>query len=288
MLKRISGLLLGVFIAAAPVASATPPPAFLEDGEATTLLSWQYRIKPAGMANELVIRVIAPTKPLAEGETAAVVFLLDGAWYTGMASDILRMLIEANQAQPAYVVSIGYSETEFGKVLAMREPDLLHKAFAGPNGQQRGGNGAALERFIADELKPFIAARHPVDMQRAYLAGQSFGGLFATTVLLNRPESFAGYLIGSPSIWANPDLIAQAQTFSAGGGRPVFLGVGGVETERMREGAASLAAALSRPEAGLALTFERQEGETHSSMQAEWLNDGFKSLLKPAPKSAAQ
>jgi predicted alpha/beta superfamily hydrolase len=273
-------------LAATPAALAQAPASFVEDGPAKTALSWQYKVKPAGLAGELVVQVSAPTTPLAEGEKAAVVFLLDGGWYFGMATDILRMLAVGNEAVPTYLVAVGYPEAEFRAVMALREPDLIHKAFADAAGKKRGGNGAAFERFVMEDLKPFIAARHPIDAERAYLAGQSFGGLFATTVLLNAPESFAGYLIGSPSIWANPDLVTQARAFSSGGGRPVFIGVGGAETQRMRDGASDIAAALSRPASGLAVTFTQQEGQSHGSMQGAWLTDGFKALLKPAPAPA--
>ncbi|KRW68398.1 alpha/beta hydrolase [Stutzerimonas nitrititolerans] len=55
--------------------------------------------------------------------------------------------------------------------------------------------------FLESELKPMIAARHPVDPQRQTLFGHSYGGLFTLYALLNRPQAFSGYVAASPSIW---------------------------------------------------------------------------------------
>lgn len=54
--------------------------------------------------------------------------------------------------------------------------------------------------FIEKELQPFMASKYKASTDKT-LIGQSFGGLFATTVLLNKPELFNRYIIISPSLW---------------------------------------------------------------------------------------
>src|SRR5215475_4678877 len=67
---------------------------------------------------------------------------------------------------------------------------------------------------------------------RAMLAGHSYGGLFALHVLLYSPKTFDGYLIGSPSIWAEPGLLDKAATFRSPQKIRVFLSVGAGEAQQ--------------------------------------------------------
>ncbi|MEQ1785344.1 MAG: alpha/beta hydrolase-fold protein [Hyphomonadaceae bacterium] len=245
---------------------------------ATIALSQQYTLTSKATGRTYVVQVSAPLEPPAPGEKAAAVYVMDGNWYFGIATDTARMLAIGGGMTPTYIVAVGYSDPTHKSVVANRETDLAHVRFTGPEGSV-GGGGAAFADFLTEQLKPFVEARYPVDPAQAYLAGQSLGGLFATNVLLKAPDSFQGYLIGSPSLWADPSVLPAAATFSAGGGKHVFIGVGGNESSGMRAGAAALAKALSAPSTGLNVVHREFADLMHQSMQGSWFAKGLSNLL---------
>ena len=72
---------------------------------------------------------------------------------------------------------------------------------AGTDGVPYPSGGArAFLAFVAEELQPWVAARHPVGPTATYV-GHSFGGLFGAYTLMERPATFDRYVLGSPSIW---------------------------------------------------------------------------------------
>ncbi len=110
------------------------------------------------------------------------------------------------------------------------------------------GGSAAFMRFIADEVLPLVKANYRVTDQRM-LIGQSLGGLFATEVMLKRPELFTRYLIVSPSLWwDNGSLLAaptQPLEGSLSGIASVYIAVG-KEGKGMVQPAKQLAARLRK------------------------------------------
>jgi hypothetical protein len=63
--------------------------------------------------------------------------------------------------------------------------------------------------FIEKELQPFIETKYKTNNNKTII-GQSFGGLFATEVLLKKPTLFNKYIIISPSLWwDNGSLLNQ-------------------------------------------------------------------------------
>ena len=58
------------------------------------------------------------------------------------------------------------------------------------------------DHVLVDVLRPEIAARYPQTVGGAsVLFGHSLGGLFAAHALLTRPDSFASFIVSSPSLW---------------------------------------------------------------------------------------
>lgn len=75
------------------------------------------------------------------------------------------------------------------------------------------GGSARFMTFIGQELQPYIDSIYRTTPQKT-LIGQSLGGLFATEVLLRKPELFTHYVIISPSLWWNKSsLLKEVPTF---------------------------------------------------------------------------
>jgi enterochelin esterase-like enzyme len=82
-----------------------------------------------------------------------------------------------------------------------------------------GYDHGAYERYIVDDLLPWIQTRYPnADPKRRFVGGLSMGGFAALHVGLRRPDLFAGIGVLSPAIFEGtiPD---RAWLFGGTGGR---------------------------------------------------------------------
>ncbi len=208
-----------------------------------------------------------------------VIYVLDGNGLLPLAAQITSSMVAfSNRLPAALVVSIGYpldpglSRAENLKNrLTWRTRDLTPAATAAT------GGAAALLAFVEQDLKPFVASRHPVDPADQTLAGHSFGGLFGAWVLLNAPDAFNRYVLSSPSLfWNDNGSIQLARAFA---GRPagparVFVSVGELETrERAGQDMVGVARAFAealrgRKDAGVdvEVTLQVFPGESHISV----------------------
>jgi predicted alpha/beta superfamily hydrolase len=224
------------------VAAQAPPLKVVADAPAMQPDSQRFVLRSARLGHDVLVVVSKPQGPLAtSGRKLPSVYVLDGGyWMTGPVAQLMTWSLTIT---PAYVVSIGYPEDQPGA----RDADLLFRPVT-LNGRTSGGQAAAFERFLLEELRPFLGARYPMDAAHDILFGHSFGGLFVANVLSDRPDAFGGYVAASPSVWADPQVLAHLRAAAArGGGRKVFVAVGDAEEPRMIDGAAQVAGALSGP-----------------------------------------
>ncbi len=221
--------------------------------------------------------------PFLPGQTFPVVYALDGGY--GVAGGTGTLLGGGGVMAPAYVVEIGYLPGQ----PVRRNDDLAHVVtkpqFGGPT---FGGGGAAFEAFLLEDLRPFIAARFPVDNTRSVLLGWSMGGLFAARVFADKPDAFSGWIIGSAAVSLDRDVVAAvAQAAPRAKGARVYLAMGDLEDidqpgapHWQMEGYKSLAEALkNRP--GVALRTQVYAGETHLSYYPRLVTDGLPFVLPP-------
>ncbi|HLK24671.1 MAG TPA: alpha/beta hydrolase-fold protein [Caulobacteraceae bacterium] len=223
-------LICGLVAAACLVCS----PAIADPAEAVRVLadtpyepasSHQLTVHSERLGRDFVVVVSAPSSPLIEpGQKLPAIYALDGGY--GIAGPIAQMMAWAVMMAPAYVIAIGYPDGKANE----RDTDFLHRATV-RDGASIGGGGAAFQAFLSKDLRPFLEARYPLDPSKAILFGHSYGGLFAANVLASAPTSYAGYVIASPSVFADPQLLAGlAPAASKGQGRRVFVAVGAEET----------------------------------------------------------
>ena len=89
-----------------------------------------------------------------------------------------------------------------------RDRDYTPTAFKTSWGATGGGGAPEFLEFIGQEVIPFVEKTYSVTKNRA-LYGYSYGGLFAAFALLTKPELFKKILIGSPSVWADEEVILR-------------------------------------------------------------------------------
>jgi predicted alpha/beta superfamily hydrolase len=233
---RVSLLAAAICLAAlapalTPVALAQTTPAASAKPGAEIWYSEQFTVHSKAVGRDFLIQVARPPS-LAAGARAPAIYLTDGNAAFGLAANIMQASVSSNAMAPAFVVAIGYPAQTREDWQALRGRDLTFAKVppVDANDHDVTGEAARFQRFISEELRPQIEARYPV--KGALLAGHSYGGLFALHILLNTPAAFDGYLIGSPSVWAEPALLDKAASFKAPEKIRVFLSVGAKEAQQ--------------------------------------------------------
>ena len=205
---------------------------------ATHLADEARLIKSVHTGKEYRIAISLPyayTKPRVKGwpfdDAPArwpVIYLLDADWYFGMVTDMIRPMAWCGSTTDAIVVGIGYPgntdvQEAWREQQARRCLDLTpirEEATENIWGEitkracPTGGAGSFLQ-FILNELIPIIEKDYQVDPSKRSLAGHSFGGLFATFVLLEKPGLFSNYIIGSPTlVYGNRFIFKREKQFA--------------------------------------------------------------------------
>jgi predicted alpha/beta superfamily hydrolase len=242
VLALLPVLVASVVLVSAPGRVIAQDLTVVEEGQAIQPRAVQFVVRSRHADRDYLIQVTPPARPpVFPGQKAAVVYALDGGW--GVAGAAGWVLGGGGAMSPAYMVTIGYPAGQPNS----READLLPRPVSRQDGSvAQGGRSDQFTRFLLEELKPFIEARYPVDPSRAVLFGHSLGGIFTANILADHPDAFAGFLIASPSVWADTTVPERLRAHVPNGSGPrVFVGYGEREEPYMIEGGREVMAALS-------------------------------------------
>lgn len=215
--SRSLTLLIGLFVVASALRAEGSGPAEFKDA-GPVALPRERQFDFVSRLNQLTYRVMVSTPKLEAGKVYPVLYVLDGNWYFRAASDAASW--GSGPFEPAIVVGIGYplegnAAEEYPEIRRRRAIDLTVK----PQPEQfKGGSGGCdtFLQIIEREIKPFLAARYPVDPKRQMLYGKSLGGLAVVHALLSTPENYSTYVAASPAI-AQGDhaVLSNEAAFSA-------------------------------------------------------------------------
>ena len=216
----------------------------MEDDDRSPLADTEvHRLRPAELEGERTIFVgrcgLDPAVP------TSVLYLTDANGFFGATVDLVRSLQLARHLPPILVVGIGYPVGVLAETMDRRTRDLTPTADEGfaalfPDQSEMGG-AAATRAFIRRELMPWVGDRYDVDPADTTFFGHSLGGLFGLSVLFDEPETFARYIIGSPSLWWDGRVALGLERRYAERhdelAATVFFGIGADETHegRVRE-----------------------------------------------------
>ncbi len=286
MLNLVRAVMLSVVLAVPAVAKEPAPVS--RPAKVDMWNTEQFLFPSKVLGRDVLIQVAKPGKP--QEKPVAAVYILDGDAMFVTAANNAMLSGVIGEIAPAYFIGVAFPDQDITTWLKARTADLIHvDVSAKPQGKNMAsGKGDIYQRFLVEELRPAINARYPVDPKRTVLAGYSLGGLFATHILVNTPDAFQDYLIGSPSIWVEPELIAQvAKLGPLDPSKRVFVSVGENEVPMMTKGAKDLANALRDGPSGVKVQEWFMPGETHTSAPPAFYSRALRFALPPAPKSLA-
>ncbi len=136
---------------------------------------------------------------------------------------------------------------------------------------------------------PYMESNYRVDIEDNTIAGHSYGGLFPSYVLFNKPETFDRYVLLSPSLWYMQGIVFEYEEeySKSHSDLPVrvFLSAGLEEktyTRNISEGVRRLVEVLEgRNYGGLVYEAAFFEDENHMSVVPASFTRGIISVFKP-------
>lgn len=139
-----------------------------------------------------------------------IIIVNDSSWGFPITNGAMT-LMGGNVVQEAIVVGISYAKGEDRTISRTRDytPTFSPNERNGHSSEARKASGHAKEytAFLADQVLPLMQKQYRVDMSNRIFVGHSFGGLLGAYILVNRPEAFDHYIIGSPSLWYDNKVI---------------------------------------------------------------------------------
>lgn len=275
-------LVLGTWAATDMAAQVTPPPVTLPGTEVRHLRSAE-----GGISYKLYVSL--PRDYQHSDRRYPVVYLLDADYSFAIARNIVEHLSDRGHLTQAIVVGIAYDGPDRYRMNRTRDYTPVHSASGGygPEYQRVSGGGPAFQRFIVEDLIPFVDGTWRTESRRV-LVGHSYGGLFATWTALTRPAPFAGFIIVSPSLWYADGMVfgAEEAWATAHDDLPVrvYMSVGDREVNAQQDMPADLTRMARTLEGrrypGLRLSWDVAADETHNSIFPRALSNGLRFVLE--------
>lgn len=149
-----------------------------------------------------------------KGERYPLIIVNDCRWGFPIVSGSVTLMAD-RVIREAVTVCISYSKGDDRGLSRTRDytPTYSPVEPSGHSTEARKASGHAKEytAFIADELIPMLKNKYRIDDTNKIFIGHSFGGLLGSYILLNRPNLFDHYIIGSPSLWYDNRVIFEME-----------------------------------------------------------------------------
>ena len=201
-------------------------------------------------------------------------------------------LMGNNVVKEAIVVGVSYSRGDDRTISRTRDytPTYSPNEPNGHSSAARKVSGHAREYmdFLAGQVMPFLAKKYRVDTNNKIFVGHSFGGLLGCYILVNRPQAFDHYIIGSPSLWYDDRVIFKmeqeyAKTHTALKAHAMIYvddNDGSLNDRKMADNVLEFEKTLrSRKYTGLKLRVEVIKNENHHSVFPGLLSRGLMAAI---------
>ena len=207
-------------------------PSAIEIGEVSAPNSRRFLLRSNIVDDIYQIDVIEANPPNISTDRLPVIFVLGDTLALQSALSNATLLSFDGIIPATLVVGIGYSGLR-GPSGALRDyTPTLDKAFLDQvSGTPALGGADSFLAVINRELKPFIAENFPAaDLNDTAVIGHSLSGLFALHVLISEPGSFQRYVVVSPSLWWDDEVILENANSIDARSANLFLSYGELES----------------------------------------------------------
>ena len=182
----------------------------------------EFTIQSTSNSGAYNIKVALPESYGAQNKKYSTVYVLDGDENFNFVADQCKKLCSRYSKDNVLIVSIGYGHNR----------TLDYTPTNAPEGE---GGAPGFMNFIKKELIPHMQLEFAADTNRSgrVILGHSFGGLFASYAFTNHNHVFGNYLMLSPSLWYDDEILLQYEqdnrSLINNKNQVVFLGIGQLE-----------------------------------------------------------
>lgn len=200
----LAGLAFSSQLAAAPPQRAKPPNALAAPTGGTPIVVGEsYTLRSKLLGDTRRLNIWLPPSYKDGGKTYPVLILLDG----GVSEDFLHIAGLA-QVTSAYgrgqeLIIVGIEGVQRRHDLSPPTDDPADLRFV-----KNPGGADQYRRFLAEEVKPWVAEHYRVNGKSAII-GESMAGLFVLDTLATTPSAFTDYIAVSPIIWWNRQAVSH-------------------------------------------------------------------------------
>ena len=227
-----------------------------------------------------------------------VVILQDGDYSFPIAQSVVLHMTDRDRLPEMIVVGLAYrggiEDLPIYRMNRTRDftPTRSTEGGYGPEFQAVSGGAAGYASFLKDELRPFLEATYRTKSKDWTYVGHSYGGLFGTYVLLNEGKLFQRYLLVSPSLWYDGQVMMKEAAEKAPSLRKtyvsVFLAVGADENPRMADDLRAFADIMRNgAEGGVTVDIKVFPEENHDTVFPAALSRGLRVLFNRADQGAS-
>jgi len=235
----------------------------------------EHKLHSAILGEERTIHVYLPAGYKAgSADKYDVIYVLDGEMLARFFPPV-RAFAEENDLVPPLII-VGIDNLYwYDKGLDSRDRDLLPAHVAG---SALSGGADRFAQFLTEELKPYIDRTYATS-GRTTLFGHSYGGMFATYMLLSHGKAFDHYIASDPALWWNDgyvDRLAGQKLAGLPANKTLFIGG---RTGRINQafGIARMVALLqTKAPPGLRWKTVANADEDHGSVRLKNIYDGLK------------
>lgn len=196
--------LVFISVQSAAIAQAPSAPANATSTLGSPIVIGQsYTIRSAVLGDTRRLNVWLPPSYGKDDKRYPVLVLLDG----GAEEDFLH-IVGLAQITSAYgrgreLIVVGVEGVNRRHDLSPKTDDPADLQFT-----KAPGGADLYRRFLADEVKPWIASHYRTD-GRSALIGESMAGLFVLDTLASTPTAFNDYIAVSPIVWWNRQSVSR-------------------------------------------------------------------------------
>lgn len=141
-----------------------------------------------------------------------VLYVIDAETNFGGISYIVQRLIKDKLIPEILVVGIAY-DTDYKNFYRLRSRDLTpvedRDLRMGNNEIDPTGGAPKFSDFLEFELFPFVEKEYRIKKEDRGIYGHSYGGLYGSYALLDKPHLFNKYLLLGPSLWYKDKLLVN-------------------------------------------------------------------------------
>jgi len=199
-------------------------------------LGTQYLIKSKILKEDRPIIISLPNGYENNDANYPVLYLLDGLGNIKHEVGAVELLTDSGIIPPMIIVGIESLDRSRDLTPSNAGEDVY--GGVGEAGMPQSGGALTFLQFLEEELIPYVESNFRTHPYRL-LEGHSFGGLFSTYALMEKPDIFDAFIIQAPALWWNKEeMTEKAKTFFKSNSnldKAIYFGIGGGDGWGMRQ-----------------------------------------------------